>query len=429
MTASVTVTRRAALGVAAGAAATLAAPHYARAQSVEITVHYAQPQIFKESKDAVAAAFARLEPGIRINWVTTPDYEAGTQLVLRQAATNQLPDVSYQGLNRQRVLAERGIAVDLAPFIARDGGAAALGYSPPILAQGTWAGIQAGLPYAMSNPITYVNNDLLKRIGVDIDRMPTDWDGHAQVAQRLRGIGDGVDPWYIDFGGGEWMWSSWLFSYGGRFLTPDERTVAFNGPEGIAAMRELDRMVKTGKPNMTGAAAQQSFGAGKLALHYRSTALLRNMIQSVGRNFELRTLPFPTVSGGRVTLPVGGSAGMIMTRDPAKQEAAWKFIRFSTSAEGTTLMVVNTGYVPCNQIAIDDPRWLGNFYRENPLFQTATRQVAVSVPWYAFPGGQGVRISQIFGNGLSRIMEQRATPEQVIADLGQEVQRLLPRQG
>lgn len=413
--------------LAASAAAPLAAPQIARAQAVEITVQYAQPNIFKESKDAIAAAFAEREPGIRITWITTPDYEAGQQLMLRQAATQVTIDLAYQGLNRQRILAERGLAVDLAPFIARDGGADALGYSAPILAQGRWGGIQAGLPYAMSNPITYGNVAVLRRAGIDPDALPTSWEEHLALYPRIRALGDGIDPCYIDFGGGEWMWSSWLFSHGGRFLSEDERTVLFTGPEGQASMRILDRMVKAGKPNMTGAAAQQSFGAGKLGLHYRSTALLRNMIQVSGRNFELRTYPFPTVEGGRITLPVGGSAGMITARDPAKREAAWKFLKFSTSAEGTTLMVRNTGYVPCNQLAIDDPRWLGEFYRENPLFQTATRQVAVSVPWFAFPGGQGVRISQIFLDGIARIMQQQATPEVVLAEIGRDVQRLLPR--
>jgi multiple sugar transport system substrate-binding protein len=43
-------------------------------------------------------------------------------------------------------------------------------------------------------------------------------------------------------------------------------------------------------------------------------------------------------------------------------------------------MVKNTGYVPTNQLAIDDPRFLTEFYRENPLFQTATLQVPRMVP-------------------------------------------------
>lgn len=429
MTSSTQFTRRGALGLAAGAATTLAAPHVARAQSVEITVQYAQPNVFKDSKDAIAAAFAKYEPNVKINWITAPGYDEGSQLVMRQATTNQLPDVSYQGLSRQRVLVERGIVVDLAPYIARDGGAQSLGYSEPILSQGRWGGIQAGLPYAMSNLIAYANVDLLKRAGVDANALPTDWAGHFAMAERLKRIGDGVDNWYLDTYNSEWTWSSLLFSYGGAFLTPDERRVDFTAAPGVNAMRLFDRVVKAGMPNQTVAAAQQSFGAGKLAVHYRSTAFLRNMILSVGRNFELRTYDFPAVDGGGKKLATGGAAGMLLATDPAKREAGWKFLKFSTSPEGTALMVKNTGYVPCNQIAIDDPRWLGEFYRENPLFVPATRQVAMSVPWYTFPGGQGVRISQAFGDGLSRIMEQKATPEQVIADLGQEVQRLLPRQG
>lgn len=419
--------RRDALALGAGAAATLAAPHVARAQSVEITVHYAQPNVYKDSKEAIAAEFAKREPGIRINWMTTPDYDTGSQLILRQAATNQLPDVSYQGLNRQRVLVERGVAVDLAPFIARDGGAATLGYSEPILSQGRWGGIQAGLPYAMSNLIAYANVDLLKRAGIDAEALPADWAGHFELAQRLARIGDGVANWYLDTYATEWTWSSLLFSYGGRFLTPDERTITFTEEPGLKAIRLFDRIVKAGMPNQTVAAAQQSFGAGKLAIHYRSTAFLRNMIQSVGRNFEMRTYAFPAVEGGGKKLATGGAAGMLLARDEARREAGWKFIKFSTSAEGTALMSRNTGYVPCNQIAIDDPRYLGEFYRENPLFLPATRQVPVAVPWYTFPGSQGVRISKAFGDGLSRIMEQRAAPELALADIGREVEALLPK--
>ena len=63
--------------------------------------------------------------------------------------------------------------------------------------------------------------------------------------------------------------------------------------------------------------------------------------------------------------------------------------------QGTTLMVKNTGYVPCNQIAIDDPSYLGSFYAENPLIQAATKQVHLRQPWYAFPGQNSVRVTQV----------------------------------
>lgn len=423
--------RRDVLSLSAGAAAaTVAAPRCARAQSVEITIHYAQPAIFKESKDAIAAEFAKREPNIRINWITTPNYEEGTQLLLRQAATNQLPDLSYQGFNRLRVFAERRIAVDLQPLLRAEGDPAAMGYSPNILSLGRFGGIQAGLAYAASNPIIYMNADLVRRAGGDPDRFPTNWDEVFALGRRIKALGDGIDSFWYTWSGDDWMFSALLFGHGGRMLTEDERDIGFAGSEGLNSLRLIDRMVKEGQmPNMTAQASAQAFAAGKLGFMFRSTAALRNVITSVGRNFDLRTTIMPVIDPTRGRLPTGGAAGMITARDPAKRAAAFKFLRFSTSAEGTTLMVKNTGYVPCNQLAVDDPRYLADFYRENPLFLAATRQLPISIPWYAFPGANSVRVTQTMVDNLARIVEQRATPEAVLADMAAEVRRLLPRQG
>ena len=425
-------TRRTILGAPLGALA--AAPLFApavRAQApVTITVHYAQPFIFKESYDAIAAEFAKREPNIRIEWVTTPNYEEGMQLVLRQAATNQMPDLSYQGFNRLRLFAERGIAQDLLPLIRAEGDPAALGYSQNILALAHFGGFQSGLAYAASNPICYYNADLVRRAGGDPDRMPTDWAGHIALSARIKALGDGIEGMHFRWSGDDWMFSALLFGFGGRMLTEDERDIGFAGREGLESLKLIQAMVQQGgMPNLTIQAAQQAFAAGKLGMLYWTTAVLRGTIQQVGRNFDLRTGPMPVIDPVNGRLPTGGAAGMLTARDPAKREAAWKFLRFSTSAEGTTLMVRNTGYIPMNQQAIDDPRWLGEFYRDNPLFQTATRQVPIMIPWYAFPGANSVRVTQTIVDNTARIVEGRATPEQVLPEMAAEVRRLLPRRG
>ena len=420
------ITRRFAL---TAGAALLAAPALHAQTSVDITVHYAQPQIFKESYDAITAEFARREPGIRVNFITTPNYEEGTQLVLRQAATNQLPDLSYQGFNRLRVFAERGIAQDLAPLLARDGNPAAQGYTPSLLALAHFGGFQSGLAYAASNPISYYNADLFRRLGVDPDSaaFPKTWDAVIALSARIEALRDGTNGMWYQWLGDDWMFSALLFSHGARMLTADERDVGFAGPEGLSSLRLLRRMVtEGGMPNLNATTALQAFAAGKLGMRFGSTAFLRNMMQSTGRNFELRTAHFPQVApDGK--LPTGGAAGMLTARDATKREAAWKFLRFSTSAEGTALMVKNTGYVPVNQIAIDDPRHLGEFYRENPLFRTATEQVGRMIPWYAFPGTQSVRVTQVMVDNMARVVEGQATPEAVLPEMAAEVRRLLPR--
>lgn len=424
MTDAIRIPRRAALLLPAA----LAAPRIAGAQALEITVHYAMPQVFKESKDAVAAAFARREPGIRINWVTTPNYDDGLQLVLRQAVTGGGADLSYQGLSRLRALAERGIAQDLAPFLDREGDLAAQGYTQQLLGLGRIGPMQAGLAYAASNNIVYLNADLLGRAGAEPDAFPTSWDGVLELSQRIARAGGGADPFFYDWAAGEWYFASLLLGHGGRWMSADERRFLLDSPEGLAALRLFDRLVReTRMPNLAPAAALQAFGAGRLGIRVTSTAFLRNVIQSVGRNFRLVTTVLPVIDPVRGRIPVGGSAGVLLARDPARQEAAWKFLRFSTSAEGTALMVRNTGYVPCNQLAVDDPRWLSDFYRDNPLFVAATRQLPITVEWYAFPGTNGVRISQTIADNLARIVEGRATPDQVAQDTQREVTRLLPR--
>jgi len=412
----------------AGLAAAIAAPRIARADTVEITVHYAQPHIYKDAKEAIAAAFARVESGIRISWLTSPDYNDGLQLVLRQAAAGTGVDLSFQALNRLRVLTERGLAQDLAPYLAREGAPASLGYTPNILGLGKIGETQAGLAFSASNSIAYYNAALLERAGISRDALPTSWDGVLDIAARLSRVSDAPDPLFCDWAITEWHWSAFLLGQGGRWMNSQETRFQLDSPEGLAAMALFERIVKQGRmPNLTSAAAQQAFGAGKLGMRFASTANLRNMIRVTAQNFPLVTAPMPVIDPQHGRLPVGGSAGVLMARDEAKREAAWKFLRFATGPEGTALMARNTGYVPVNQIAIDDPHYLGAFYRENPLYLAATQQLPITIEWYAFPGSNGVRISQTIVDNIARIVEGRATAEQVVQDTQREVTRLLPR--
>jgi multiple sugar transport system substrate-binding protein len=426
---STTITRRSTLGLMAGAA-TIAMPNVVRAQTIEVVAHYSMPPIFKAAMEAVAEAFNKTSDKVKVTYVNpTPTYEDGAQLILRQATTGGLPDVSFQGLNRLRLFAERGIAVELKPFLAREADIKKLGYSDPILGLGFHGGVQCGLPFATSNPISYLNVDLLKKVGSSLETFPKTWDEVIALSAKIAALGDGNSGMFFRWPGDDWMFSALLYGHGGRMLTEDESKVAFDGPEGLAAVRLLDRMVKEGKmPNLgTGTADLQAFGAGKMGMMFRTTAQVRQVAGMVGSNFELQTTTLPVIDPVKGRLPTGGAGAMMTAKDPARQAAAWEFIKFATSAEGTTLMAKNTGYVPCNQLAIDDPAYLGEFYKANPLFQAATKQVHLMIPWYAFPGQNSVRVTQVMVDNLARIAEQKATPEEVVADMAREVTRLIPR--
>jgi multiple sugar transport system substrate-binding protein len=54
-------------------------------------------------------------------------------------------------------------------------------------------------------------------------------------------------------------------------------------------------------------------------------------------------------------------------------------------------------------------------------------QMPIAQAWYAFPGTNGVRITEEFVNNIARIVEGNATPEVALADMATGVRRLLPR--
>jgi multiple sugar transport system substrate-binding protein len=224
------------------------------------------------------------------------------------------------------------------------------------------------------------------------------------------------------------MFSALLFGAGGTMLTEDEKKVAFNGPEGLEAFKLVDRLVKEGgMPVLTKAAGEQAFAAGKVGFAFQTTGALRNTIKNVGDKFDMRTAKIPLLNPEKGRLPTGGNAVVILTEDQAKLDAAWKFAKFAAGPYGASVVVPGTGYVPNNELAAKSDEYLGKFYEENPLFKAGLSQMSIMIPWYAFPGSNGVKVTQTIVDNLSRVVEQSATPEDALADASKEVQRLLPR--
>ncbi|MBY0612737.1 MAG: ABC transporter substrate-binding protein [Beijerinckiaceae bacterium] len=399
------------------------------ATAAEITVHYPMPGFFKTVMDQIAAEYMRQHPDVKITFTSpSPTYEDGLQLMLRQAGTAEMPDVSFIGLNRLRVLAERNIGIDLTPFIKADAKIAEEGFSDRLLALARFNGKQMGLAFATSNPIFYYNADLVKKAGGDPDHPPKTWDEVFALAAKINALGDGVTGMAYRWQGDDWMFSALLFGHGGTMLSADEKKVAFDGPEGLASLKLIDRMVKDGKmPALTSDATVQGFTAGKIGMFFWTTGALRSIINGTGSKFELRTAPMPVIDAAKGRLPTGGNAAVMFTTDPAKQKAVYEFLKFASGPFGASVVVPGTGYVPNNDLAAKDDRYLGKFYQENPLFRAGLNQMNLMIPWYSFPGNNGVKVTQTIVDNLAQLVEQKTTPEETLKSMTAEVQKLLPR--
>lgn len=420
--------RRALMGATA---AGLAAPLYARAQSqgVELSVQYSIPEVFRGLMDELGAKFTQKNPGIRVAFrAPEQDYEAILQRNLRDAVTRQLPDVAFHGLNRQRTLAERNIPVDLRPLMQADAEIAGQGYSPTLLSMGQIGEAQTGIGFAISTPIVYYNVDLIRRAGADPENLPNSWQGIAELARAVHGSAENVNGMFFDWTvTGNWCWQALVFSHGGTMLDAEERRVAFADEPGQRGMGALKTMLEVGRmPDLRATTAFSDFFAGRLGITIQSTAQLGRFNREIGGRFPLVCGRFP-IPGPNPRLPAGGNVAMMFTRDAQKQRAAWEFIKFATGPEGATMMVNHTGYMPASTIPAEREEMLGRFYRENPNHMVSLRQQDVITSWYAFPGQNALRITDVINDGLQSIVARRTEPEAGLTRMAAEVQALLPR--
>lgn len=420
--------RRTLLAGAATAASLGAMPLRAQSQT-EIKVLYSIPDLFKTLHEQIAAEFMKAYPQYKVTFLAPqPGYEEVAQATLRAAVTNTLPDVVYHGLNRQRVFYDRKLAQPMDALIAADTEFKTFGYSPGLLDVGRFGGKQLGIGFSVSTPIIYFNTDLVAKAGGNADALPTTWDGIFELARKIKALGGNNQGFQFDWDiTGNWMWQALVFSNGGTMLTPDEKKVAFDGPAGKAGIETLGRMVSEGTMrDVSQNVALQDFTSGALGIWGHSTSRLGGVTKQVGDKFKLRTSPFPIQPDGR--LPLGGNVAMMFTKDPARQKAAWEYIKFATGPVGATMMVKATGYFPSALAAADDPKLLKPYYDQNPNHLVAIKQLPKSTGWYAFPGDNGIKITDVIKDHLQSVVAQKAKPLEVLPRMAKDVQALLPSQ-
>lgn len=415
----------------ASAAATIAMPSYLRAQSnpVEIQVQYSAPVLFKSTTEKIVADFQSANPMIKVT-LRAPEisYEEILQRNLRDVVTNTLPDVAFHGLNRQRTLEERRIPIDLKPFMDADPETPSLGFSPSLLSLGQTGDKQTGIGFAISTPIIYYNVDLLKAAGGNPEKLPTSWDEVIRLAAAINDTAQKRTGLFYDWTiTGNWAWQALVMSHGGTMLNADETRVAFSEEPGQKAIRLLRRMVDDGKmPDFSPDTAFQDFFGGRLGMSMQSTAQLGRYNREIGGRFPLVCGRYP-LSAPNARLPAGGNVAMMFTKDRAKQEAAWKFIKYATGPVGATTMVNLTGYMPGTTIPAEREELLGKFYRDNPNHLVAIRQQDVINGWYAFPGQNALRITDIINDHLQSVLNRSKGADEALTTMAGAVQPLLPR--
>ncbi|MDE2819327.1 MAG: extracellular solute-binding protein [Chloroflexota bacterium] len=238
----------------------------------------------------------------------------------------------------------------------------------PMVANAKFEGSYWAIPTAVRSLALFWNKDLFAAAGLDPDSPPATLDEFVEAAIATTVYdGDASDVYNITTQGHapalasqdhHWFREVLIRQFGGAPYSDDGRTVTYNSEEGCAAFSWLAAFETehvTGSNDILDGSTN-AFVNGESALH-------------VDGSFRVGTIRNnnPDLNYGVTELPVGPNGeqhtfGSYWTHgitrrandDPARLEAAIKFLQFITTPEAGTLWVNNVGELPAQLAAASD---------------------------------------------------------------------------
>lgn len=397
------------------------------AQSVTIQYWHINTESFGlPAVRELIAEFQKRNPTIRVEERFHQNAYTGLLQNLQAAlAAGNPPDVAQIGYLYTNYVAENFPFVPLTDLQDKFGGDLSR-FPANVMALGQVGGVRVGMPYSLSNIVTYYNADLFRRAGLNPDQPPQTWAEWRAAARQLKERTG--KPIYILLLDDNWSLEALIASNGGSLLTCQNGSAApgFASREGVVALQFWADLVKEGLAlNTLGNQGEQAFLAGEAAAYMTTIAKRAGLQAGAQGKFELRGTRFPSFGSKPTRLPAGGNVLVVFAKDPAKQKAAWKFIRFLTSEDGFTIWTKGTGYVPLLDKLADDPRYLKDFIAQNPIQRVGIQQLPNTYRWTSFPGPNGLAASQALFKATQRALGGQASAQTALSEAAREVSRLL----
>lgn len=387
----------------------------------------ATPSIFKPTFEQLSREFQRRYPGIRVElMVSARDQLNQIQNTLRQALIGDVPDVSFQGTNFLRLLKARRIAVPLNDRIRNDRDWNVASYGPSVIETGSVDKSVIGLGAAMSMPLIYMNEDLVRPV-LGANSMPQDWERLLMLVNALASKAKpGTLGGFLQHRASSWIYMALVSSLAGSMMDAGESRLTFDEPPGRRALQIYEAFGRAGqaRADMGREQARQAFAGGAIALLIDSSSSLEALERQIGGRFKLGTAKLPVAANG--SLPAGGIAATLLTRVPSRQALAWEYMKFVAGPVGQTLIGKTTGYFPANEVAVQRADLLGDYYEARPLVRSIVASLPFASRWYAFPGDNSAKIDAVMIDGVDAVVTLAKTPDQALTAMKRTVEILLP---
>lgn len=280
------------------------------------------------------------------------------------------PDVGFMGLEDSNFRAASGVLADLKPYIEKDGFAMDQFYEAAVKYVSYEEGIY-GMPLIWGTRMLVYNKQMFRDAGLDPEKPPKTLEELEEYADKLTKLDAKgnieVMGFHPSLGNASFM--DYLDGRGGELFDENDNPIINND----TVLKTLEWYVDM--TNKYGAKQAQSlksssattgidpFLAGFVAMEVNVNDFYKKLAES-DMDYGLAPIPIPAEGGVRAATGGGFDLEVFDHGDPAKVEAAWKFVSFMTNVENQQYWAVQNKWPVANQKAMEtseeikaDPDW------------------------------------------------------------------------
>lgn len=390
-----------------------------------LSYNYGTPDLGGQGTQDLIDQFEKANPHIRIQPQGVATADVVTKLRSAQLSGNGF-DVAQVGWSK---MAEAYQTLPITPVQQVAGSSwrsAVAGFNQAVLRATEHDGQTYAMPYTMSIPTLFYNASLFRSAGLDPTRPPATMD---QVrADALAIVAHGGQGVYFDVAGAaksDFLTQSLVDGNGGHVVASDG-AITLDQPPAVRALQSMADLTNSGaQPGIGENDAIAAFKAGKLGMLVTSTAVLAGLDQAAAGRFQVLAGAFPTF-GDRPARPTYSGAGLvILSHDKAKQQAAWKFVDFLTSAAAYKTITTKIGYLPLRPNAVTDPRYLVSYFAHDRRLLPALHQLDTVTPYTFFSGAKADQaVLALQDDAIAPIAQRGERAEPVLRSVAARIRAL-----
>jgi sn-glycerol 3-phosphate transport system substrate-binding protein len=338
---------------------------------VQITAWHALTQANATAIQAATDQFNSSQSQVHVALVNQPTYNDTQQKFVAGLSTGDLPDVAQiQDTWLQQMIDTHAILPVQSCVNADHYKSQLSDFVPRTLSYWTVNGVLYGMPFNVSNPVFFYNKRAFQKAGLDPNSPPQTLDQVMTDAQKLKAAGAVSQAGYGFTTSPEDL-ESWTSLAGAVYVNNGNgrqaraTTATFNTAAAKSVYTWIYTMVHSGLAVVNNDQNTEAYhnligiGNGDQAMTIDTSATLGTITQLLNSgqypDVDLGVGPFPGPAGNGGVL-VGGAAFYIVNKSsPAKQAAAWEYLKFLDNPQTQATFAAATGYLPIRKSSVTLP--------------------------------------------------------------------------